>query len=108
MTIKKPPNHDLFDQQATSVSPVLAHHAEAQNAKVAAASAAPIFNISVSDGVLDLFCPAHTATPEVLAPQMLAGLLNVNKILLNPTHDIGADMPIAKFCNSFGLQHTVL
>jgi hypothetical protein len=72
---------------------------------VAAASAAPIFNISVGDGVLDLFRPTRAA-PEVPAPQILAGLSNVNKMLLNPTRDIGADMPIAEFCNSFGLQHT--
>jgi hypothetical protein len=55
-----------------------------------------------------LFRPARTAAPEVPAPQMLAGLSNVNKMLLNPTRNIGADMPIAEFCNSFGLQHTVL
>jgi hypothetical protein len=39
---------------------------------------------------------------------MLAGLSNVNKMLLDPTRDIGAGMPIAEFCNSFSLQHTVL
>jgi hypothetical protein len=55
-----------------------------------------------------LFCPARAAAPEVPAPQMLAGPLNMNKMLLNPTRDIGSDMPIANFCNSFGLQHTVL
>ena len=107
--IEKPPNHRLFDRQAT-LSPVLTRCAEAQNAKVAATSAAPIFNISVGDGVLDLFRPARVAAPEVpaAAPQIFTGHSNVNKMLLNPTRDIGADMPIAEFCISFGIQHTVL
>jgi hypothetical protein len=71
-------------------------------------SAAPVFNISVGDGVLDLFRPARAAAPEAPAPQILAGFTNVHKMLLNPTHDIGADMPIAEFRNSFGLQGAIL
>jgi hypothetical protein len=34
--------------------------------------------------------------------------LNQSKMLLDPACDLGPDMPISQFCESFGLQHTVL
>ncbi|KAF8968729.1 hypothetical protein BDZ97DRAFT_1755027 [Flammula alnicola] len=107
-TVEKPPNHRLFDPETPSRSPVLQRRLDAQNAKGSATSSVPVFNISVGDGILDLFRPARAAVPDAPAPQMLAGPAHVNKMLLNPACDVGPDMPIAQFCDSFGLQRSVL
>jgi hypothetical protein len=59
----------------------------------------------VGDVVLDLFW-LQPAIPEPLAPQLAAIPLNQNKMLLNPAHNLGPDMPFSQFCESFGLQGT--
>jgi hypothetical protein len=86
-------------------SPVLQRRLDAQNAKESApTSSAPVFNISVGEKVLDLFRPAATAAtavPDVPIPPS-------NKMLLNPAYNVGPDMPISEFCNTFGLQASVL
>lgn len=116
-TIDKPPtgNHRLFDPEAVPRSPVLQRRlaSGAQNTGGGPAPA-PVFNITVGDGLVDLFRPARApvldapAVPAAPAPQTPAGPSSTNKMLLSPTCNIGRDMPISEFCNSFGLHPSVL
>lgn len=108
-TIDKPPNHRLFDPEGLPRSPVLQRRLGAQNAGGGSAPA-PVFNITVGDGLIDLFRPqaARAAVLDAPAPQMPAGPSAINKMLLNPTRNVGHDMPISEFCDFFGLQPSVL
>ena len=67
---------------------------------------APVFNITVGDGLVDLLRPACAAPDPT--PPMLAILPSANKMLLKPTSGVGCDMHIAEFCTSFGLQPSIL
>ena len=100
-SVDKPPHHRLFDP--VTRSPVLQCCLDAQNAKGPVTSSAPVFNITVGDGLIDLLRPARPAPPDAFAPQMLAGPSIANNMLLKPTNDIGPDMSISDFCTSFGL-----
>ena len=67
---------------------------------------APVFHITVGDGLVDLLCPAHAAPDPT--PPMLAVPPSANKMLLKPTSSFGHDMPIAEFCTLFELQPSIL
>jgi hypothetical protein len=53
-TAEIPPNHHLFDNQPTKLSPVLQRRRDAQNQATVAAAAAPTFNFTIGKEVIDL------------------------------------------------------
>jgi hypothetical protein len=76
--------------------------------KSAPTSSSPVFNISVGDAVLDLFRPRpaivdHPEHPALAVPSN-AGQ---GKMLLGPARALGLDMPIAQFCDFYGLQPSI-
>ena len=50
--VELPPNHHLFDDKATKLSPILQRRRDAQNQ--AAPAAAPTFNFTIGKEVIDL------------------------------------------------------
>jgi len=111
LDLEKPPQHRLFDPEIIVRSPVPQRRIDAQNAKGSAgpltAPLAPVFNITVGDGLVDLLRPAHRADPDP-TPPTLAIPPPVNNMLLRTTSGIGPDMPIVEFCTSFSLQPSIL
>ncbi|KAF9473464.1 hypothetical protein BDN70DRAFT_937414 [Pholiota conissans] len=108
-TVEKPPNHRLFDPEGPlRQSPVIQRRIDAQNSlKAQPASQQPV--IVFGDQFADLFRNAGVSRSEPSAHQPIAGSFQPSSTLLNPTiRDVGPDMPIAQFCNSFGLQPAVL
>jgi hypothetical protein len=83
---------------------------QAAKANAAPTVSAPVFNISVGDGVLDLFCPRvsiQDAPPPALWPPLPVTTSHEVPIVLLPAHDIGPDISIKEFCTLYGLQPSV-
>jgi hypothetical protein len=78
---------------------------DAQNAKAGSnIPTAPVFNISLGEGVIDLFRPRAVDPPAAPIP---AAPPTLTKMLFNPACNLGPDMPIFQFCEHFGLQRAL-
>lgn len=76
---------------------------QAAKSSTSAAASAPVFNISVGDGVLDLFrpcLPVQDAPVPVLPATM-------SQMVLSPARNVGPDISIAEFCALYSLQPSV-
>ncbi|TFY52052.1 hypothetical protein EVG20_g10727 [Dentipellis fragilis] len=103
-TIERPPRHKLFDIGNIGLtSPVLAHCMEAQQGK--GASAAPVFNFSIGNEVLGLFCLNQDLSTNCTAT---APNLDVSDSLIPLSRVLGADMSLADFCIAFDLSDAIL
>jgi hypothetical protein len=104
-TLIKPPNNRLFDS-TLRVSPIVQRRMndQAVNANATLPVSAPVFNISVGDGVLDLFRPRIPVqdTPAPALPPVAT-----HAMVLSPARDIGQDRSIAEFCALYGLQPSI-
>jgi hypothetical protein len=129
-----PPNHRLFDDQHTQLSPVLQRRLDAQNNKAAAvavAPAAPVFNFTIGKEVLDIFrppaqeaAPAHVGAavaipaPPYEEPQLPIQAPKVPKpaigydlrcpTLLQPNRLPGPNMTMAVFCAQYNVRKETL
>ncbi|KAF8185982.1 hypothetical protein BJ912DRAFT_852486, partial [Pholiota molesta] len=111
-TVEKPPNHRLFDPEGPiRQSPVVQRRIDAQNAQKGLVASQPPASqppvVLFGDQFANLFRNG-IGHAEPSAHQPLARSSQPSTMLLNPGRDIGPDMPIAQFCNSFGLQPAVL
>ena len=66
--------------------------------------AAPVFNIALSDGMLDLFRGRASAS----APSTQSAGPSNEPMLIKSGFEVGPDMSIAEFCTSFKLQPSIL
>lgn len=129
-----PPNHRLFEDQRTQLSPVLQRRLDAQNNKAAAvavAPAAPVFNFTIGKEVLDIFHPpAQEAVPALVdlgaaisappykepqpriqapkVPNPAVGYDLHCPTLLQPNCLPGGDMTMATFCAQYKVRKETL
>ncbi|KAF5380154.1 hypothetical protein D9615_006147 [Tricholomella constricta] len=110
-TLDKPPNHRMFDA-ASIRSPVLQRRLDAQNQKNVPLPA-PVFNLTIGDGVFDRFLGSRSALPPPTLPLTpLAPAAAVYDLqcptLLHPARLPGQDMSLTQFCAMFKLGDAVL
>ena len=114
--VELPPNHHLFDDKATKLSPVLQRRHDAQNQ--AAPAAAPTFNFTIGKEVIDLLRgnapnidPGIPASPyqdpvppaPMPAPPVPNPAISRYDVQLQANHLPGLDMTIAEFCAQYEL-----
>jgi hypothetical protein len=104
-TLEKPPNHRLFDEGKVPVSPVLQRRLEKQNEKQNPVSNnSPTINFTLGNELVSLFRPQ---APPIATPT--ATTLPYDHVaLIHPSRSPGNDVPIAEFCNTYGLGESIL
>ena len=80
---------------------------QAAKANATQPAAAPVFNISVGDGVLDLFCPRAPVLDAPVPVPIPVTASHAVPMVLSPARDIGPDISITEFCTLYGLQPSV-
>ena len=119
-TLERPPNHRLFDAEHIAMSPVLKRRLEAQKAATVAAApvAAPVFNFTIGNDLVELLCPAMCDRvqdpPSYRAVDVPANLAPVpapynlqHPTLLQHSRIAGPDMTIREFCTLYDLTDAV-
>jgi hypothetical protein len=113
-TLETPPNHQLFDNTATKVSPVLQRRLD-QN-KASAAPAAPVINFNIGPEIIDLFRPGThepvpAPAPPYQGPPLPTATVPVYDLqcptLLQPNRKAGFDMAIDEFCKVYQLSDSI-
>lgn len=111
-TLQKPPNHKLFDI-ASIWSPILQRRLDSQNKPSPPPPAAPVFNLTIGNNIVDMFRPMCTQSPCPAAVPALAPAANLSydlqcPTLLPPSRLPGKDMSLTEFCAMFDLVETIL
>ena len=123
--LEKPPNHRLFDAEHIAMSPVLKRRLDAQKATAVAAApvAAPVFNFTIGNDLVDLLRPAvrervqdppsyRAVDAPTLLPVPVPALVPASYNLQHPTllqhgRIAGPDMTIRDFCTLYDLTDVV-
>jgi hypothetical protein len=110
-TIRKPPNHKLFDMNNKEISPVLQRRM-ANQAQSKATPSAPVFNITLGNEFANILrppvaAPAMMPPAQAIPPAPLYAEIP-SSLLLHPSRLPGPEMDIAVFCQQFGLAAQTL
>jgi hypothetical protein len=109
-TLRKPPNHRLFDISGPAISPVLQKRIAAQKA-ASTASSAPVFNFTLGNEVVELFRPRVPVPPNPIAlqaPNIISQQHLQSDSLLHPSRMPGNDANLVEFCNQYNLSSNIL
>lgn len=111
-TLSKPPNHKLFDNHPSPVSPVLQRRLENARTVAANAPSAPVFNISIGKDFVDLLRPPTVPQVAPMAPMLLPAHVPIldhdMSNLLSRSRVPGCDMSLVEFCERYNLGDNIL